>query len=811
MVNRLRGANGRVFWVAAAAILIIAVALILGLGIQKSSAQTNPQRTSQIVRGDIEETVTAPGQLTARGLDLPFSASGVISDVLVKPGSVVQTGQVLAKLDTRQAEQNLAAAIAAQKAAQGRLDTIQNGPARDLATAQQDLKIAQAQLNQIKSGNATDADKAAAQAGIDAAVYRYNSLVSRPNQREVAAGEAELRAAQANLANLKAGPLQAELDQANAAITAQQQNLDKVKTDTASTIGQATIALQKATATRDAAQDTFNEIHKDLYNDDGTVKTTTTKADLDREKQAKLALDQANLDVQAAQQALDTAKSQQISAVKEAEAQVIEAQAVLEKLQAGSSQQELLSAQAEVDKAQADYDLASQPASQDDINAAQADINQARATLDRLNKGGSEQDIAVAQAQVDKYQQQVDDLSKGPLPSDLAQAQGQLEQATAQVNQAQLQIDSGSLQAPYNSVVQNVYITPGQTVSTNSAAFTLVDLSGLTVEARVNQTNIQQIRASQPIRMMFQNISGVRQEPFTGKVTFVSFQAKGSPSQPQTDPSKLSPASSSDASMPSLEAGFPVSIALDQDDDLGTLKPGMIGQVTFVLARKTGVLLVPKVAVRTIPTGNVVDVVLPSGNLVATPIKAGLVNQDYVELADNTLLREGDNIVLYGATPPPITTPTPTVGGTPGSVTPGSPSITSTASVSLTVTPSVRPSSTVSTPAPTVVSTPTAPTPTTGSIIIVTATPEGPSPTPGTTSAGLTPATTPSGSALTPATDSTPQPNPTPIVLTLTAPPTATPTPASVANRSNPTNVGSGSNLPITDTPAVNFVIPTTK
>ncbi len=663
MVNRLRTMDGRLFWVLAASGVLLALALILGANIQKTNAETSSStlRTGQVVRGDIEEMVKASGQVTARGLDLPFSASGVISDVLVKPGSVVQAGQVIAKLDSRDAESSLAQAIASQKTAQARLDSIQNGPTRELATAQQNLKIAQARLDQIKAGNTTDEDKAAVQAAIDAAVYRYNALVSKPNQREVASAEASLRKAKADYNNIKAGPLQSQLDQVNAKIAQAQQNLDKVKSQTAGAVSQADLALQKATKNRDSTKDTYDQLHKQNYNDDGTVKKTTTQADLDREKQAKVAAEQADLDVQAAQKALDTAKSQQISAVKEAEAVMIEAQAVLEKLQAGASEQSLLSAQAAVDKAQADYERAVQAPSQDEINAAQADINKARSTLSRLEKGGSDKDIAVAQAELDKYQQQVQDLSKGANSSDVGQAQGELERAAAQVTQAQLKIEASKLLAPFNSVVESVYVTPGQTISPGPAAFTLVDLSGLTVEARVNQSSIESIKTGLPMRIYFQGISGVREEPFGGKVTFVSFQAKGNPAQPATNPARLSPAASTDAAMPGLEAGYPVSIVLDRDGQIRTLKPGMIGQVVFVLARKTDVLLVPKIAVREIATGNVVDVMLPGGQLVATPVKAGLVNDTYVELSSNTLLREGDKIVLYGNTEVPAL-PTPTTG-----------------------------------------------------------------------------------------------------------------------------------------------------
>ena len=662
--------EGRLFWVLAAAGLLLAVAFILGANIQRSSAENLPSsvRTTSVQRSDIEEVVRANGQVTVRNTDLTFSASGVISDVLVKPGSVVQAGQVLAKLDTREAEANLAGAIAAQKAAQGRLDTIRTGPARELANAQQDLKIAQARLDQIKTGHANPDDLNAAQEAVNGAVFRYNDLVSRPNSQDVAAAEANLRAAQANLANVKAAAPKAQLDQANARLQAAQQNLEKVKSAQDGAVKQADLDLQKATKARDAIKDTYNQLHKQLYNDDGTVKKTTTPADLEREKQAKIALDQAELDLQKAAKALETAKSQQDSATKQAQAQVNEAEASLEDLQSGPSQQAILNAQAQVDKASAELTRARTPASQDEVNAAQADINQAKANQAALTKGGSDKDIAVVQAEVNKYQQLVDQYSKGAAASELDTAEGELQKTTADVTKAQLVIEQASLHAPFNSVVEKVLVTPGQTAAPGVVAFSLVDLSGMSVEARVNQTNIQRIKSGQPIRITFQGINGVRNEPFNGKVTFISFQAKGSPDgSPIVEPTRPTTTSalggSSSVAVPTLDGGYPVMIVLDRDLQINSLKPGMVGQVTFVLARKTDVLLVPKIAVRTISTGNVVDVVLPDGQLAATPIKAGLVNDDYVELADNTLLREGDKIVLHADTVvPPLPTPTVSPG-----------------------------------------------------------------------------------------------------------------------------------------------------
>lgn len=730
MSFRLREMEGRFFWILAAAGVLIAVALILGANIQRTSAQQAPApyRTAQVVRADIEDLVKAPGDVTVKSAGLPMPLSGVVSDVLVKPGSVVQAGQPLLKLDTREAEANLQANIAAQKSAQARLETLQNGPARELATAQQNLKIAQARVENLKLPDAKPDDLAAAQAGVDTAVYRYNALVSRPNPQDVAAAEAGLRAAKARLEKVNADSTAAAaaLREAEARLAAAKQKFEREKITRDAAVRQAELNLEKANNTLKTAQETYDSLTKinpptqaptptprptntptlapgRTPTATSTNRTPTPTAtprpptptpgpNPEQVRQARLTLDQAKLNVTATLKTLETSKAERDTAVKEAEEQMNEAVAALEKVQAGAPQQAILNAQAEVDKAQAEYTRAAAGPLQDEVNAAQSEINRARAYLDALNKGASDKDIQLAQAEVNKFQEQVEALSKGPAGSALVELQGELERTIAQVKQAQLRIEQASLLAPYNSIVESVNVAPGQTVAPGPAVVTLVDLSALNVEARVNESNIQRIKVGQASRVYFENISGVREEPFSGKVTYISLRgARNSDPQPA---SSLTPATN-----PPNNIGYPVTILLDRDRQTQALKPGMTGRVRFVLERRPNALLVPKIAVRNIEAGTVIDVLLGNGQIVATPVTLGLSNDDYVEVVEDGLLREGDNILVHGQgqfaalpTPGPLPSETP---ATPiGSVTPG---VNITPGPNTIITPTPNPSETAST------------------------------------------------------------------------------------------------------------------
>ena len=144
------------------ALVLLAILLAAGAGVwqtaqaSKASATATPTsayQTSTVRKGDIAITVSGTGKAVAsNSVDLAFSSSGNIATLNVQVGDTVQTGQVLAVLDTittlekavtdaqltlQVAEMNLAAlktnasaatakALAAQAAAQSALADAQN-------------------------------------------------------------------------------------------------------------------------------------------------------------------------------------------------------------------------------------------------------------------------------------------------------------------------------------------------------------------------------------------------------------------------------------------------------------------------------------------------------------------------------------------------------------------------------------------------------------------------------------------------------------------------------------------------------------
>ena len=118
-----------------------------------SSGKSATGRTVAVQRGDVTAAVSASGNVTLpTQQDLAFTASGTVTEVDVKPGDVVKAGQVLAKIDTTDADQQLASAQAQLTTAQAQLTKLQQGQTpQQAALSQQQLKTASDSLASAKT------------------------------------------------------------------------------------------------------------------------------------------------------------------------------------------------------------------------------------------------------------------------------------------------------------------------------------------------------------------------------------------------------------------------------------------------------------------------------------------------------------------------------------------------------------------------------------------------------------------------------------------------------------------------------------
>jgi multidrug resistance efflux pump len=169
-----------------------------------------------------------------RNAALSLPSAGIVISVPVTLGQQVAAGQVLALLDTRQLE-------------------------LQLAQAEANLASAQAQLNQLNQGP-TAQDLAAAQQNVTSAQAAYDKELAGPAASDVAAARAALNAAQKNYARVRAGPtaeqlssLTAQVNNARAALDQAQAAYDKVRGAPDVGARPESLQLQQATNNYDAA------------------------------------------------------------------------------------------------------------------------------------------------------------------------------------------------------------------------------------------------------------------------------------------------------------------------------------------------------------------------------------------------------------------------------------------------------------------------------------------------------------------------------------------------------------------------------
>ena len=123
-------------------IVSILLAVLLGMAACTGNiAGVTTQQQVKVERGDITLSVSGNGKIqTSREARLTFGSAGKVSNILVKEGDKVKTGDVLAKLDTSslelalkqaqmsltQAEGALMQAQLAQRSAENTLDSLKN-------------------------------------------------------------------------------------------------------------------------------------------------------------------------------------------------------------------------------------------------------------------------------------------------------------------------------------------------------------------------------------------------------------------------------------------------------------------------------------------------------------------------------------------------------------------------------------------------------------------------------------------------------------------------------------------------------------
>jgi HlyD family secretion protein len=359
--------------------------------------------------------------------------------------------------------------------------------------------------------------------------------------------------------------------------------------------------------------------------------------------QGQLAQQQANLDrLVAGNRPEDIAKAQ---------AQLAEAEASLQELRSGNRAQEIDQAQARLAQAQATQQQresefqryaqlqASGAVSLEELeqkranrDVANAQVREAQEALDLLNAGTRPERIEQAAARVEQQRQVVAALKAGSRSEDIEQAKAQVLSAQGALKSVEEKLQDTQVMAPFDGVIHEIYAEEGAFVSPSMAggstesasSSSILMLSSVRNHVVVNlpESQIGKVKRGQVVSFTADSFPG---ETFAGDVSHIA----------------------SRASVSQNVTSFEVQIAID-DTAVEPLKIGMNVEAQFEVDRLNNVLLVPNAAVVRKAEGEGVYVLDKNGEPIFHPIQTGLVAGTQTEVKSGL---QGNEEVLLS--PPP--------------------------------------------------------------------------------------------------------------------------------------------------------------
>ncbi len=251
-------------------IAIVLLAMVIPRWTTLNSEEQNIE-TTVVRRGNLTAAVSATGTISpVREAQLAFSTTGALVRLDVQPGNMVKAGQIVAALDTRELELQLAQAEASLAAAQARLDQLKNPSPADVAAAQASVASAEAALQQLKNPNPNDLlmakadlDKAAAalaraQADYDRIGGASNPMIAMlPQALALQQATLDYQKAQAAF-NARFNPSDSQLKQAQAALEQARAQLARLTNPSPNDLKSAQASVDQARAARDLAQTRLN-------------------------------------------------------------------------------------------------------------------------------------------------------------------------------------------------------------------------------------------------------------------------------------------------------------------------------------------------------------------------------------------------------------------------------------------------------------------------------------------------------------------------------------------------------------------------
>jgi len=320
---------------------------------------------------------------------------------------------------------------------------------------------------------------------------------------------------------------------------------------------------------------------------------------------ARLATDDLELQVAQSEAALAAAESQlaQLMAgprpkeierakanLQAAEAQASAAEARRDQLADGPTEAEVAAIEAQVAQARTSVEIAQDAYDRTkgegtekehanyDLYTAKQELSAAEARLEDVLAGTSEAELRAAQAnlsaavaQRDASQSQLDQLLAGATEAEVAEAEAQVEQARAALQLAEHSLKKATLHAPFDGIVAEINMTPGELPPTRESPLVLLDDSAFHITVAVDELDVCCLRVGQEVDV---DVEALPETTVTGVVKSVSPVA-------------------------ALESGIVAyDVVIDLDPMDAPLRADMTANATIIVEELTDVLKIPTWVVR---------------------------------------------------------------------------------------------------------------------------------------------------------------------------------------------------------------------
>ena len=232
-------------------------------------------------------------------------------------------------------------------------------------------------------------------------------------------------------------------------------------------------------------------------------------------------------------------------------------------------------------------------------------------------------DLASAEASIKEREALLEKLKSGPEALDVKSQEFSIKQKQDALSDAASKLADYTIRAPFDGVIASIDLKKGEQLSSNGAVATLITKQNIAV-ITLNEVDVAKVKIGQKANLTF---SAIEDLTITGEV--VEVDNIGTVSQGVVS--------------------YSIKIVFDTQDE--RIKPQMSATATITTDQKFDILIVPNAAIKTQDEQNYVEVInvdnQQAGANSATPVKKfveiGLSNDTNTEILSG--LNEGDQII----------------------------------------------------------------------------------------------------------------------------------------------------------------------